>query len=363
MSKRTNTAVWEEKYQRWRIAVQKDGVRRQFYSSTPGRNGQREANRKADIWLDTGVDPRGDRLEDLYRDWYTALEKTTGAGNCRNVESRWRTRILPAVGMKRITSLTEQDLQDVVNDAYKDGLSKKSLQSLCADMRAFCKWCRAKKLTTFNPEGLRVPAGARPKGKTVLQPDALTTLLTVDTTLYRGKRVQDDFIRAYRFQVLTGLRPGELLGLRWADIKGGTVYISRAVNVLGEQTQGKNQNAVRAFVLSDRARAVLEEQYQITGTEESVFCLKSEAYYYKRWQVYCKSNGIPPISAYEMRHTFVSVAKQLPEGEVKSLVGHSRNMDTFGVYGHALTGEAENAARDVNTAFTQVLTPPGASEK
>lgn len=34
MSKRTNTAQWEEKYQRWRIAVQKDGVRKQFYSST-----------------------------------------------------------------------------------------------------------------------------------------------------------------------------------------------------------------------------------------------------------------------------------------------------------------------------------------
>ena len=54
MSKRTNTAQWEEKYQRWRIAVQKDGVRKQFYSSTPGRTGQREANAKADRWLDDG---------------------------------------------------------------------------------------------------------------------------------------------------------------------------------------------------------------------------------------------------------------------------------------------------------------------
>lgn len=35
MNKRTNTAQWEEKYQRWRIAVQKDGVRKQFYSSMP----------------------------------------------------------------------------------------------------------------------------------------------------------------------------------------------------------------------------------------------------------------------------------------------------------------------------------------
>ena len=55
MSKRTNTAQWQEKFQRWRIAVQKDGVRKFFYSSTPGRNGQREANRKADAWLEEGI--------------------------------------------------------------------------------------------------------------------------------------------------------------------------------------------------------------------------------------------------------------------------------------------------------------------
>ena len=355
MGKRTNTAVWEEKYQRWRIAVQKDGVRKQFYSSTPGRTGQREANAKADAWLEDGIDPRGSRVEDLFKDWYATLEKTTGAGNCRNVESRWRTRILPAVGRKRITALTEQDLQDVVNDAYKDGLAKKSLQSLCADMRAFFKYGRAKKLTTFNPEGLRVPAGARPKGKNVLQPAALLTLLNVDTTLYRGKRVPDDYIHAYRFQLLTGLRPGELLGLRWADIRGNTVYISRAVNVLGETTQGKNQNAVRAFALSDRARAVLEQQRQITGSKDSVFDLVSEAYYYKRWQVYCRANGIPPLSVYELRHSFVSVIKSLPAGEVKTLVGHSQNMDTFGVYAHTLTGDAAATAQDVNAAFDLVL--------
>ena len=37
MGKRTNTAAWQEKQGRWRIDVQKDGKRRSFYSSTPGR--------------------------------------------------------------------------------------------------------------------------------------------------------------------------------------------------------------------------------------------------------------------------------------------------------------------------------------
>ena len=44
-----------------------------------------------------------------------------------------------------------------------------------------------------------------------------------------------------------------------------------------------------------------------------------------------------------MRHTFVSIAQELPEAYVKRLVGHSRNMDTFGTYGHAVAGDAEKS--------------------
>lgn len=355
MARRTNTAVWEEKHSRWRIAVQKDGVRKQFYSSTPGRTGQREANAKADAWLEDGIAVKASRVEQAGKLWLASVELTTSHTNYRPRESRWRVWVLPVIGQKRVTALTDQDLQNVVDHAQAGGLSRKTLQSLAGDLTAFCKYCRKAKLSTFRPEDVVIPAGARLKGKKVLQPDALAKLFQVDTTLYYRKRIQDPYINAYRFQVLTGLRPGELLGLRWADIRGNTVQVSRSINIEGTETKGKNQNAVRAFALSDRARAVLEQQRQITGSKDSVFDLVSEAYYYKRWQVYCRANGIPPLSVYELRHSFVSVIKSLPAGEVKTLVGHSQNMDTFGVYAHTLTGDAAATAQDVNAAFDLVL--------
>ena len=49
------------------------------------------------------------------------------------------------------------------------------------------------------------------------------------------------------------------------------------------------------------------------------------------------------------------MVKTLPEGEIKELVGHSQNMDTFGQYSHALTGDAENTAQAVNAAFLKLL--------
>ena len=37
------------------------------------------------------------------------------------------------------------------------------------------------------------------------------------------------------------------------------------------------------------------------------------------------------------------------------IVGHSANMDTFGVYGHEVDGELERAAKLLDKAFDRIL--------
>ena len=64
--KRTNTAKWIESAGRWQINVQKDGVRKTFTSAKPGRTGQREANKKADEWLDIGVKTERIKVSDAW---------------------------------------------------------------------------------------------------------------------------------------------------------------------------------------------------------------------------------------------------------------------------------------------------------
>ena len=206
MGKRTNTARWTGKM--WRIDVQQDGKRKSFYSSTPGRTGQREANAKADAWLDDGIAARAPRVAAAGALWLHEVEQTTCTTNYRPTESRWRNWILPAIGSRRVNQLTDQDLQEIINTAYAAGRSRKVLKLLAADLRAFCKYCRKARLSAYVPEELKIPAGARYKGKIILQPSDLVKLFNVDTTTYRGQIVEDEYINAYRFQVLTGLRPG-----------------------------------------------------------------------------------------------------------------------------------------------------------
>ena len=355
MGLRTNTAVWLPNRNRWQIKVQKDGVRRTFTSAKPGRTGQREANAKADAWLDDGIVNTRVLVEKLYPQWIGELKTTTSRSNWEPIQSRWNVWVKPVIGSKRVEDLTEQLLQTAVNKGFAGGLSKKYLSNMCTDLNMFCKWLRLGKMSTLRPEELHVPKGARSKEKEILQPDGLRKLFSVNTTLFRGKKIVDPYINAYRFSVVTGLRPGELIGLRWKDVRGDTVQIRRAINTRGEETHGKNENAVRAFALTEIAAAILEEQRQLTGGQESVFDISCEDNYRAYWRRYCAANEMHYVTPYELRHTFVSLAKTLPEGEVKPLVGHSRQMDTFGVYAHLVQGEDVRTAAALNSVLEMVL--------
>lgn len=348
-AKRTNTAQWIESANRWQINVQRDGVRKTFTSNKPGRTGQREANAKADAWLDQGLLMRTATMNAVWNEYFKSLQLTTGKSNWRPIESRWRTWVAPALGNKRLETLTEQSIQNIVNQAMAAGLSKKTLTSLCCDLRAFFKFAQRCGLTTFFPNYLRVPASARCGERKILQPRDLTILLTEDTTLYKGKRKPDAYIYAYRFQVLTGLRPGELLGLRWEDVRGRSLTIRRAINILGEETQGKNSNAFRSIPLSDIAWKQLKSQ----GIQKSgiIFPIYSEQHYYRRWKQYCVANGITQTSVYELRHTFVSIAQTLPEAQLRRLVGHSKAMDTYGIYSHLVDGDDKTTSIILDDTF------------
>lgn len=360
--KRTNTATWMEKQKRWQIKVQKDGERRSFYSSKPGRTGQREANAKADAWLDEGIEGTRQRVAELFDEYVKELKQNTSESNWHKVESYGRIWLKPVIGHKKIENISENDFQKIMNAMHKEGLSKKTIQCFRATVCQFCKYCRRVKVSTLNPEFLEVPKGAYTKEKTILQPEHLAVLFGISTTMKYGKRVEDPLIHAYRFQVLTGLRPGELIGLRWEDIWDDVVHIRRAINYLGEETKGKNENAVRNFALTPSAKKELQDQWVLSSAKTgTVFCVKGthisdQQQYYREWISYCKANGLPKTSPYMLRHTFVSFAKNLPEGQVKALVGHSQSMDTLGVYAHEMKDDLQKVADSLENVIQDILT-------
>ena len=367
MSERKNEAAWLEKYSRWQIKVQSDGTRRTFTSSTPGKKGKVAAERAADKWLEAVTIGENTKVSVLLDQYYDRVKSISAYENCRQIGNYIERYMKPVIGAKRIGRLTENDLQRIIDRAYKSGkkpLAWKTLSNIRATISAFMKYCRKEKVTIMHPEDLKIPNGAKRPNKKIVDTDDIKTLFSSDMTSRYGKAVPDIHIHAYRFSVLTGIRPGERTGLQWRDISGSKLTVRRSINDAQNTTGGKNSNAIRTISISTLAQKELDAQkellrqlgivskYVFPDTDGDFVIQKR---FRQRWYKYCEYNKIKQVTPYEMRHTFVSVNCEMPEGLKKMVIGHSENMDTEGTYGHQKAGDMELAAQYIDDAFKQVI--------
>ena len=119
-------------------------------------------------------------------------------------------------------------------------------------------------------------------------------------------------------KTLRGLRNIEQQFVKWCRING---YTALALEV-GETTSGKKQNAGRTFGLNSFARRIVEQQLELlhaigmpTAPDSPLFPAMNQQSRYQ-WKSYARSNGITAINCYEMRHTFIPLAQNLPEGDL-----------------------------------------------
>ena len=358
---RKNEAIWLESEGRWLCAVQIDGKRKKFYSSQRGRKGKIACEKKVDEWLERTTYNENARLQIIFDDFITMMKEQDM--DYSQFQSIGKSHILPLLGNKRMETLTEYDFQSVLDKAYKKGLSKKSLQNIRGCCTSFLKYCRRRGVTKLRPE-LVVNRKAPKSQKRALENDEIHTVFSCDDTVFRGKVQPDWFRYMYRFAVTTGLRPGELCALMISDISDGYLHVCRSNSAHNGLTDGKNENANRKFKLNDAALKIYESQLGMLRENEYegewLFpnrdgTLTSEETYYRNFRRYCAYNGISDITPYELRHTYVSINKDMPEDLLKLQVGHAKTMPTRDQYSHERYGDAERAAELSSTAFGKIL--------
>jgi integrase len=365
MASRKNEAHWFEARGHWRIDVQANGRRKSFYSSTRGRKGKIECGRKADEWLEGRGDPEGlnPRFYELWSDYHADVARTTGSANSTKVEQMGRLYLLPALGSRRIASITLQDWQDRITEAGERGLSKKTCANIRGAITALYRYARRNRVQMERPEFLTVPRDASVGERHILQPDQIRRLFTVDWITHYGRQLSCWCINSWRFDALTGLRRGELAGLQWADITDNVLFVSRSINAQQQETRGKNENARRYLVLSPRMNAVLDDQRKMLRRIGLVspWIFPGEDgdrinpdKIYKEWRTYRSQHGIES-NIHELRHTMISlVSPEIPDALLKPLVGHSDSTDT-NIYRHVVDGNAARASALIDDVFTRIL--------
>lgn len=356
------TPIWNENEQRWILRLSVDGKRKKFTSTTPGVAGKREVLRRAREYEDTGYSRTSPTVGQLWPEFLRDVSDRSSSEQLRNIELNGRLYILPRVSDRKVIKLSQNDWQRVINEATgKDGrvLAQKSLKNIRGTITSFLVFCFRCGVIASKETSLYIPTGHPIGQKEILQPDEVRRLFTEEFE-------SDWFINLWRIQLLTGMRPGEAIGLQWSDYSGTTVTINRSINARGQITAGKNENAHRVVPLSSLAVRALENQRIKTQGLDSewIFCnqlggMPKQALTFDYFKRIALALGRPGVSPYGLRHTFVSMLKHaIPEQMIKTIVGHSVSMDTMKIYGsHEVDGEQQIMAAALDAAFSSTVAP------
>ena len=362
---RRSEAIWIEARNRWQLNAQRDGKRKTFTSSIPGRRGKHEAEAKADDWLDAGQ-PEDLRFDSAWAIFLDHLSNTTGKANWADYESIGRNWLLPALARKHTSDIAMRHIQDIINDAANQGRSARTCKNIKDKFFSFVSYAEDQKwiIDAGKSKKVKVSKKARKGKRQIAQPEQLKRLFSIDTETCRGIVRPCFFIHAFRVIALTGLRRGELCAIRPEDIQGNVINVSRSVNRMGIITDGKTENAQRRVPITSRTRLELDAQQKMLESlgiqSEWLFpdgegeILDSNVLY-NHWRRYANEHEIT-ATLHELRHTFVSItANDMPAPLLKRVVGHSPTMDTFGVYGHAVDGELIHALNLMEETFSRIL--------
>ena len=141
----------------------------------------------------------------------------------------------------------------------------------------------------------------------------------------------------------TGLRSGEIIGLRWEDVDftKKEIHIKRAVR-MGTISTPKTKSSIRTIDILDNLLPYLEEQYKLTAKKKSyVFLNKDDEHYYdikrirnSKWKNLLKECNIEYRTIYQMRHTFATIMIENNEDIlwVSNMLGHTDASMTLQMY-------------------------------
>lgn len=351
------TPKWEDG-RHWRIRVMRDGERFMFTSSTPGAKGKKEVLHKYELWLfDEGSGEKS--VARVSQEYLEDLKARTGDDSEAFIQNERYIRlyIAPKTQGKKMCKMTLRDWQSVINSATgrHKALSHKTLENLRGIIMGMIKFGYSDYQCELLRGELYIPKGHSKQEKEILQPDDVRRLLEPSDKWYHP---------LFAFLVITGMRPGEALGLKKDDVFGDHVVIRRAVNYRGKITEGKNENARRMVPIGVLASGILKKTIKRNEDHKLhtswIFCSKdgsqgNQSSMRNQWLELKKERKLPG-TVYSLRHTFISLMKNtMPEQMIKDIVGHSVSMDTFGTYGHIVDGDRQRAAEIIDLTLGQNL--------
>ena len=284
-----------------------------------------------------------------------------------------KNQVKPFIGSKQISSLTTADMQKFYNKIKKEGrvrehpihgktLADSMVRGVHMMLHEALDTAVKERLIAKNPtNGTTVPKCNYPE-KQILGDNQLETFLEA----IKEHEYWCDF---FYVEVMTGLRRGEICGLRWQDInfEENKLQVKRSVSVkkgggvsIGET---KTESGVRCIQMPPSVAELLKSKRQ-TAITEWVFphFLHPEqpispASAYRKLKVILKNAELPLIRFHDLRHTFATHATQggVDPKTLAGILGHTNASFTLDTYTHVTSDMQKSASAVVGNMMQKIM--------
>jgi len=292
-----------------------------------------------------------------------------------NYEMFIRVHLKPALGDMKLHDITTNDIQQVYNQKLKEGrtdgrggLSPRSIHIMHTILNQAFRRAKIPQKLYINPatDCVLPSVSKKPKARVLRENEQARYIKAVSQSRYGT---------AFLLFLGTGLRRGEMLGLKWenVDLDNGTIYIQQQLLQVKEDDKyqlgyyaPKSEKSIRQLPLPKWAIDLLKKHKEKQNKEKRdyiednglVFCTTrgtpiNPSNFWRDFKKVLHEAQLPDIRIHDLRHTFATrlLEKGVAIKVIQELMGHSQFSLTADTYTQVLDGLKRKAIQKLDNSL------------
>ena len=354
------------------------GINRQIDRVTYGNAEAKELERQLNYDIKQSIPAKRITVKQLYEEYLKSKKHELREQSIRSIVTYLENHVIPELGNLRLDKLTTSTLKkwkDGINEktVKNKGVKKLSIKTKQHIYKEFITMLNyAVQMDYIDKNPLKKIGNF--KSSITLESEKEMDYYTPDEFKLYIKAAYDcaknsstnhewDYYVFFNIAYYTGLRKGEIHALKWSDIEGDYLHVTRSIaqklKGADRETPPKNKSSIRTIQIPIPLKEILNahkerykqlegfnNDYRICGGMTSL----RDSTLDKHNKKYAELVGIKKIRIHDFRHSHASLLAN--EGiniqEIARRLGHSKIEITWNTYSHLYPRKGERAINILN---------------